>query len=343
MIPLRQPTMRRSEEPEVGTLEPMPPEIALAAEGVEVQYRARHGRGSVRAVDGVDLQVRRGETVGIVGESGSGKSTLGRALVGLERRQGGRIVVDGAEVPPDGALARAQRLDLQMIFQDPFSSLNPRRRLGDAVAQAVRARDGDVPEGRVAELLQQVGLDPHIAHRYPHEASGGQLQRVVIARVLATRPKLIVADEPVSALDVSVQAQVLNLFADLCEELSLTTVFISHDLAVVRHIADRIAVMYLGRIVETAPAEQLIAAPRHPYTEALLTAVPGAGRERILLQGDPPDPSAPPSGCRFRTRCGRATELCAEQEPLLEAAEDGHAFACHHPVEAASPAVLAAP
>ena len=324
----------------------MPADVALAAEGVEIVYRARHGRGSVRAVDGVDLEVRRGETLGIVGESGSGKSTLGRALVGLERRQGGRIIVDGLEVPPHGALPRAQRLDLQMVFQDPFSALNPRRRLGDAVAQAVRAREGEVPAGRVAELLQQVGLDPHIATRYPHEASGGQLQRVVIARVLATRPKLIVADEPVSALDVSVQAQVLNLFSDLCEQLSLTTVFISHDLAVVRHLADRIAVMYLGRIVETAPSEQLIAAPRHPYTEALLTAVPGGGRDRILLQGDPPDPSAPPSGCRFRTRCSRATDLCAEREPPLERPAPGeeHAFACHHPIAAVpSDAVLAAP
>jgi oligopeptide/dipeptide ABC transporter ATP-binding protein len=321
-------------------------DVVLKVEGLEVHYRPRHGRGRVVAVDGVDLHVARGETLGLVGESGCGKSTLGRVIVGLERSTRGAVYVEGQPLPLDGSLAGARRLDLQMIFQDPYSALNPRRRLGDAVAQAVRARDGSPSEERVRELFEQVGLDQGLRDRFPHEASGGQLQRVVIARVLATRPKIVVADEPVSALDVSVQAQILNLFADLCDQLHLTTIFISHDLGVVRHVSDRTAVMYLGRIVETAPTEQLVAAPRHPYTQALIAALPAARGERVLLPGDPPDPTAPPSGCRFRTRCARATSVCAEVEPELTSVDgETGAFACHHPLDIRdrAPASVSAP
>jgi oligopeptide/dipeptide ABC transporter ATP-binding protein len=319
-------------------------DIALKVEALEVHYRARRGRGRVVAVDRVDLHVARGETLGLVGESGCGKSTLGRVIVGLERSTAGAVYVEGEQLPTDGSLSGTRRLDLQMIFQDPYSALNPRRRLGDAVAQAVRARDGSAPDERVRELFEQVGLEPSLRGRFPHEASGGQLQRVVIARVLATRPKLVVADEPVSALDVSVQAQILNLFADLCAQLDLTTIFISHDLGVVRHVSDRTAVMYLGRIVETAPTEQLVAAPRHPYTQALIAALPAERRQRVLLKGDPPDPTAPPSGCRFRTRCTRATSICAEVEPELTGDAGGAGmFACHHPLEVGALATSAAP
>jgi ABC-type glutathione transport system ATPase component len=250
------------------------PKWLIRARDVRVSYPgARDGRP---AVGGVTLGVRAGETLGIVGESGSGKSTLSRALIGLERRTGGEVVYDGNPIPADGRrLPRAIRLDLQMVFQDPLSALNPRRRLGPAVAEAAQARTGTRPsEEALAGLFHQVGLGPEFIDRYPREASGGQLQRVAIARALAARPRLLVADEPVSALDVSVQAQILNLLCDLRDELGLTTVFVSHDLGVIRHVSDRVAVMHLGRVIEEGTADEVIENPREPYTRTLLKAVP---------------------------------------------------------------------
>ncbi|MGG5808396.1 ABC transporter ATP-binding protein [Falsiroseomonas sp. CW058] len=289
-------------------------------------------RGAVRAVDGVSLSVPEGSVLAIVGESGCGKSTLGRLALRLIEPDSGTIRFMGQDLRAlsPGAL-RLRRRDMQIIFQDPFASLDPRMTVEQAVAEPLRLH-GIVPRheerDEVARLLARVGLRPEQARRWPHEFSGGQRQRIAIARALASRPKLVIGDEPVSALDVSVQAQVVNLLSDLIGDLGLTFVLISHDLGVVRHIADRVAVMYLGRIVEEGATEEVFRAPRHPYTRALLAAVPGQGGGRpALLEGDIPSPIDPPSGCRFRTRCPFAEAVCAEQAPPMEG--DAHRAACH--------------
>jgi len=293
-------------------------------------------RSHVRAVDDLDLDLAPGETLGIVGESGCGKSTLGRLILRLIDPSAGTIRFKGRDVTGlAGADLRALRRDMQLVFQDPYASLNPRMTVADILAEPL-ALHGLVPAAdraaRVGELLRLVGLSPAHARRYPHEFSGGQRQRIGIARALAVQPELIVCDEAVSALDVSVQAQVLNLLKDLQARLGLALVFIAHDLAVVRHIAGRVAVMYLGRIVETGPARDLFARPRHPYTRALLSAIPvpapGAARNRVILTGDVPSPIDPPPGCRFHTRCPFVVDRCRSEVPVLEA-DGAQAVACH--------------
>ncbi len=303
-----------------------------------VARRSAFGRplSHVQAVDGVSFTVEAGKTLALVGESGSGKSTVGRLVLRLVEPTAGSVRFDGQEVfALDAAAIRAFRRKAQLVFQDPYASLNPRMTVADILAEPL-ALHGIVPAAqrreRVAALLEQVGLEPRFAPRYPHEFSGGQRQRIVIARALAVEPKLIVCDEPVSALDVSIRSQVLNLLRDLQRRLALAYIFISHDLAVVKHIADHVAVMYLGRIVETAPTEQLFARPRHPYTQALLSAIPvprpRARRERRILQGDVPSPIDPPSGCHLHLRCPHAVERCRIERPALTATGD-HATACH--------------
>ncbi|AYC38368.1 ABC transporter ATP-binding protein [Streptomyces griseorubiginosus] len=322
-------------------------EVLLKVEGLQKHFPIRKGVlqrqvGAVKAVDGIDFEVRKGETLGVVGESGCGKSTMGRVITRLQEPTGGTIHFEGQDITrlkPAGM--RPLRRDIQMIFQDPYGSLNPRHTIGGIVSAPFRLQ-GVEPEGgvkkEVQRLLELVGLSPEHYNRYPHEFSGGQRQRIGIARALALKPKLVVADEPVSALDVSIQAQVVNLMDDLQDELGLTYVIIAHDLSVVRHVSDRIAVMYLGKIVELADRTSLYEAPMHPYTKALMSAVPvpdpkrrGAKSERILLRGDVPSPISPPSGCRFHTRCWKATEICRTTEPQLIELRPGQRVACHHP------------
>ena len=319
----------------------------LKARNVSKQFKVGNsilpgGNTIVHAVDDVSLDVFRGETLGLVGESGCGKSTLGRCLVRLYEITQGKIEFEGIDISKSGLRAlRPIRQRMQMVFQDPYASLNPRRRVADLLAEPLKVHGrrsrAEIKE-RVAELMHLVELLPDHLNRFPHEFSGGQRQRIGIARAIALEPSLVVADEPVSALDVSIQAQIVNLFADLQERLGLTYVFIAHDLSVVRQVSTRTAVMYLGSIVESGPTEEIFKSPRHPYSEALISAVPSADldrtnrRERIVLQGDVPSPINPPSGCRFHPRCRYATERCKVERPKLAPIEPGRLVACHHPV-----------
>ncbi|WP_326781226.1 dipeptide ABC transporter ATP-binding protein [Streptomyces longwoodensis] len=330
------------------------PEPILEVDGLVKHYPLTQGIlfkkqiGAVKAVDGVDFALGRGETLGIVGESGCGKSTVAKMLVHLERPTAGVIRYKGEDVTQlSGRALKAVRRNIQMVFQDPYTSLNPRMTVGDIIGEPYEIHPEVAPKGdrrrRVQELLDVVGLNPEYINRYPHQFSGGQRQRIGIARGLALRPEVIVADEPVSALDVSVQAQVINLLAGLQKEFDLSYVFIAHDLSIVRHISDRVGVMYLGRIVEIGTDEQIYDHPTHPYTQALLSAVPVPDpearehRERIILAGDVPSPTNIPSGCRFRTRCFKAQPRCAEEVPLLAVPEAfrgaagpaAHPSACH--------------
>ena len=331
----------------VGAGERRENEVLLDVRGLTMHFPIYRGVlwqrqvGSVQAVDGVSFVIRRGETLGLVGESGCGKTTAGRCIVRLYQPTAGQVIFDGQDLTrvSGGEMQRLRRR-VQMIFQDPYSSLNPRMSVGDTLAEVLDthrlAVGREARMERIRELLQMVGLNPGFADRYPHEFSGGQRQRIGFARALAVQPDFIVCDEPVSALDVSIQAQILNLLRQLQRKLNLTYLFIAHDLAVVRHISDRVAVMYLGKIVEVADQESLYEQPLHPYTRALLSAVPVPDpkveqrRQRIVLTGDVPNPANPPSGCRFHPRCPVATEVCSQVEPPPEAASADHVVACHH-------------
>jgi oligopeptide/dipeptide ABC transporter ATP-binding protein len=312
--------------------------------GIVIQRKV----GAVQAVDGISFDVQRGETLGLVGETGCGKSTTARLIMRLLEASAGEVRFDGQDITHlKGARLKAIRRDMQMIFQDPYSSLNPRKTIGSIIGEPFAIHGLEQGKGErkraVQELMEMVGLNPEHYNRYPHEFSGGQRQRIGVARALALKPKLVIADEPVSALDVSIQAQVLNLLRDMQRQLGLTLVFIAHDLSVVRHMCDRVAVMYLGRIVEIGPSEALYDFPRHPYTGALLSAVPVADPtarrgERHLLSGDVPSPANPPQACRFHTRCPKAQERCSVEDPPLEdkgtpsGAQAGTSAACHFPL-----------
>ncbi|MCH1626212.1 ABC transporter ATP-binding protein [Ferdinandcohnia quinoae] len=296
--------------------------------------------GNVKAVDGINLSVRKGETIGLVGESGCGKSTTGRTIIRLYEPTEGKIIFKGQDIThmPESQLRRTIRKDIQMVFQDPFATLNPRKTIRSIIKEPLITHNlysGKEREEKVRELMDVVGLNSSFINRYPHEFSGGQRQRIGIARALALNPELIIADEPVSALDVSIQAQVINLMEDLQEEFGLTYIFISHDLSVVRHISDRVGVMYLGKMMELAEKEDLYADPLHPYTQALLSAVPvprksnSIKRERIVLKGELPSPSNPPVGCVFHTRCPAATDICRQLVPEFKEVKTGHFVACH--------------
>ena len=323
-------------------------EVVLKAENLVKYYPIKAGVlrrtvGQVKAVDGVSFELYKGETLGIVGESGCGKSTLGRMLMRLEEPTAGKLTFDGVDMySKKGAEMRRLRRDIQIVFQDPYTSLNPRKTVGDIVGEPFEIHRDVVPKAgrrrRVEELLDLVGLNPEHINRYPHQFSGGQRQRIGIARGVALNPKVIICDEPVSALDVSVQAQVVNLLEKLQNELGLAYVFIAHDLSVVRHISDRVGVMYLGKIVEMGDEDEIYSRPTHPYTQALLSAVPLPDptlrnvREQIVLTGDVPSPANPPAACRFHTRCWKAQEICSIEEPLLVERPDGesaHDSACH--------------
>jgi oligopeptide transport system ATP-binding protein len=327
----------------------MSKEVILKAENLVKHYPIKAGVlrrtvGHVKAVDGVSFELYRGETLGIVGESGCGKSTLGRLLMRLEEPTAGSLTFDGTDVySQHGRAMRRLRRDIQIVFQDPYTSLNPRKTVGDIVGEPFEIHPDAVPKGgrrrRVQELLDLVGLNPEHINRYPHQFSGGQRQRIGIARGVALHPKVLICDEPVSALDVSVQAQVVNLLARLQKELGLAYVFIAHDLSVVRHISDRVGVMYLGSLVEIGDEDQIYGRPTHPYTQALLSAVPVPDptlrhvRQQIKLTGDVPSPANPPSGCRFHTRCFKAQPNCSTEVPLLQPRPDGvssHDSACHY-------------
>jgi peptide/nickel transport system ATP-binding protein/oligopeptide transport system ATP-binding protein len=337
------------------TPEPAPASATTAGDGPLVRVRelvkhfpitrgiiVQHKVGAVQAVDNVSFEIRRGETLGLVGETGCGKSTTARLITRLLEATSGEIDFDGQDITRlKGARLKAIRREVQMIFQDPYSSLNPRKTIGSIIGEpfAIHGLLPDKGERKreVQRLMETVGLNPEHYNRYPHEFSGGQRQRIGVARALALQPKLLIADEPVSALDVSIQAQVLNLLRDLQRRFGLTIVFIAHDLSVVRHMCDRVAVMYLGKIVEIGGGDELYSFPRHPYTGALLAAVPHAdpsrhGEQRTILGGDVPSPANPPSACRFHTRCPKAQELCSQQEPPLEDKGSGTRVACHFPL-----------
>ena len=322
----------------------VPADTLLQVEGLKMHFPITRGLfiqrqvGAVQAVDGLDFYIRKGETLGLVGESGCGKSTAGRAILQLYRPTAGKVFFKGRDITKaEGDELKVLRREMQMIFQDPYASLNPRMTVGDIIGEPLKVHKlatGKARTDRVQELLQVVGLNPYFANRYPHEFSGGQRQRIGIARALAVKPEFIVADEPISALDVSIRAQIINLLEDLQAEFALTYLFIAHDLSVVRHISDRVAVMYLGKIVELADRNELYSNPLMPYTRALLSAVPipdplaEAQRERIILKGDVPSPINPPRGCHFHTRCPIAIAACQEIDPPLEQKAPGHWAAC---------------
>jgi oligopeptide transport system ATP-binding protein len=341
----------REPEPTTGIAPDGDPNVLVSVRGLQVHFpitagvMRRQEIGVIKAVDGISFDIRKGETLGLVGESGCGKTTAGRAILQLTQPTGGAVLFKGqdlAALPKDEM--RRMRRELQMVFQDPYASLNPRSTVAEIIGEPIRVHrlrpTGAAVRERVAELLELVGLDPQFASRYPHEFSGGQRQRIGIARALAVEPSFIVCDEPVSALDVSIQAQVINLLEDLQGKLGLTFLFIAHGLAVVKHVSDRVAVMYLGKVVEVADSAQLYALPLHPYTKSLLSAVPipdpevEQHRQRIILQGDVPSPLNPPAGCRFHTRCPIAVEKCAMKEPPLEEFAPGHLAACWRAREA---------
>ncbi|HTI98682.1 MAG TPA: oligopeptide/dipeptide ABC transporter ATP-binding protein [Dongiaceae bacterium] len=320
------------------------PDVLLQIENLKTHFPVERGIlfrrqvATVKAVDGVSLTLRAGEILGLVGESGCGKSTLGRTILQLIPPTAGAVILAGKNLAElRGRRLREARADFQMIFQDPYASLNPRMTVYDALAEALRAHQripGAELPARVAALMNKVGLSPRAMRKYPHEFSGGQRQRIAIARALAVAPKLIIADEPVSALDVSIQAQIINLLAELSRDMGLTLIFISHDLSVVRHISDRIAVMYLGKIVELGPAAEVFDRPLHPYTRALVSAVPipdperEQKRQRIILSGDPPSPLNPPAGCPFHPRCAYAVAACAQEVPRLETLGTAREVSC---------------